>query len=243
VNRWSRWAQQLRGRHGRRAGLHASGSMVIASRPGSLVQILCAGPRTILHVHAHLRVTRDPGPRLIGVRPDYTRPAIGMTARAPVVTVTTAAQPAVPLADIAPATPADRPAAPAFLTVPELRTRRVMHETRTASHVVHIHDLVRQWRQSPADRVRALELVTRLRAGSVRQELPVPERAGVVARLRPPAAERQSGIMPPALSPGVPSERIPSPAIAPVNVETLTTQVIQQLDRRLIAYRERMGRV
>jgi hypothetical protein len=217
--------------------------MVIASRPGSLIQILCAGPRTILHVHADLRVTRDPGPRLIGVRSDHTRPAIGMTARAPVFTVTTSAQPAVPSADAAVA-PADRRVSPAFMTVPELRTRRVTHETRTASHAVHVHDLVKQWRQLPADRVRALELVTRLRAGFVRQELPVPERAGVVARLRPQAAESQNAIMPAALSPGVPIERMSFPAaIAPVSVETLTTQVIQQLDRRLIAYRERMGRV
>lgn len=32
------------------------------------------------------------------------------------------------------------------------------------------------------------------------------------------------------------------PAAPPINVEALTSQVIQQLDRRLIAYRERMGR-
>ena len=166
-----------------------------------------------------------------------------MTARTPVFTVATAAQPVVRAADPG-AAPASQPTPLAFLAAPEMRTRRVTHETRTARYVVHLHDLVRQWRQLPAERVRALELVTRLRAGSVRQELPVPERAGVVARLRPQAAETQSATMAKALSPSVPIERMPSPAaIVPVNVETLTTQVIQQLDRRLIAYRERMGRV
>jgi hypothetical protein len=38
-------------------------------------------------------------------------------------------------------------------------------------------------------------------------------------------------------------ERHVAPAPAQVNVEALTGMVIQQLDRRLIAYRERMGRV
>ena len=35
----------------------------------------------------------------------------------------------------------------------------------------------------------------------------------------------------------------PTPVAASVDVTALTSQVIQQLDRRLVAYRERMGRV
>jgi hypothetical protein len=242
VNRWQTWAQQLRRRHGRRDELHASAAMVIASRPGSLVQIRCAAPRTIVHLHTHLRVSHVPAPRLLGPRFDDARSAIVLTARASSGTAHLAEHPDV-RRDAAAAAPADRLATSAFLTVAQVRERQITTEHRSDRHVVSLHDLVRQWQQLPAERVRALELITRVRVGTARQEFPVPERAGVVARLRPPVAEIQHRAAPPAFSSSLPNERMPSPAaIAPVSVEALTTQVIQQLDRRLIAYRERMGR-
>jgi hypothetical protein len=40
----------------------------------------------------------------------------------------------------------------------------------------------------------------------------------------------------------MPATRPATPA-APPNVELITNQVIEQIDRRLVAYRERMGRV
>jgi hypothetical protein len=46
----------------------------------------------------------------------------------------------------------------------------------------------------------------------------------------------RTALEPPPYAPPAP------PAVAAINVEALTSQVIQQLDRRLIAYQERLGR-
>jgi hypothetical protein len=78
----------------------------------------------------------------------------------------------------------------------------------------------------------------------MREELSIPSRTTVLARMAAPIAkqtqnrdndEREFSV--------APRSEWAAPAVPAVNVEALTSQVIQQLDRRLLAYRERMGRV
>lgn len=99
----------------------------------------------------------------------------------------------------------------------------------------------------PAPRVATtdVDVVTTSRSRAVRQELPMPGRTLVLARPAAAAsavAARQSDAIEREQTARARAEWI-APAPPPINVEALTSQVIQQLDRRLIAYRERMGRV
>ncbi len=110
-----------------------------------------------------------------------------------------------------------------------------------------IHQLVRRWQTTSLVTSQARDVPARLRRRATRQELPVPDRLNVLA-----GRDRRHGEPAPAQRPD--AEALPQgsrsrsdaaplvPAAPPINVEALTSQVIQQLDRRLIAYRERMGR-
>ena len=75
----------------------------------------------------------------------------------------------------------------------------------------------------------------------------MPEQAAAVPVLhrRRPEASPSAAWIPAGL--GEPSRTaagpaVPSPASPAIDVDALTSQVIHQLDRRLVAYRERMGR-
>jgi hypothetical protein len=93
----------------------------------------------------------------------------------------------------------------------------------------------------------AIELATRLRRRATREELTLsPKPAVLAAAHRAPAqaAPTPSNPWTPAqTAPMQPEESRALPQAAALNVEALTGLVIQQIDRRLIAYRERMGRV
>jgi hypothetical protein len=93
---------------------------------------------------------------------------------------------------------------------------------------------------------RARELAARVRRNGMRDELRLAPKPAVLAvaprTAAPPAPGRPDDIAP--LQPaGIwPADNRAPPAAAAMNVEALTGLVIQQIDRRLIAYRERMGR-
>ena len=90
------------------------------------------------------------------------------------------------------------------------------------------------------------DLPGRLRRQSTREEMAIPARTSVLARIvaapRAAAAQREQVEGEQSVSTRMEWPAPPSP-VNPVNVEALTSQVIQQIDRRLLAYRERMGRV
>jgi hypothetical protein len=111
--------------------------------------------------------------------------------------------------------------------------------------VALIHQLVRRRQLNASPRPSLLNVSGRLHRRAVRRELPVASKATVLARHR--AADAEPSLAAPQSAAAQASRRHdaavhPAPA-APINVEALTGLVIQQLDRRLIAYRERMGRV
>jgi hypothetical protein len=87
------------------------------------------------------------------------------------------------------------------------------------------------------------DLPSRLKARATRVDLPV--RTRTIPLAPPPAvaaAARRVPDEPVAASAARPAwtPSVPAPAI---DVDALTSHVMQQLDRRLVAYRERMGRV
>lgn len=128
--------------------------------------------------------------------------------------------------------------------------------------VQQLHDLVRHWALMPARTANASELRARLRERSGRRESAPPDAPKLVAaRPRtvvesshsPERSSTQSVAARAAVPPAQPADAVkrasPQPgqpitaASMPLNIDSLTSQVIQQLDRRLVAYRERMGRV
>lgn len=113
--------------------------------------------------------------------------------------------------------------------------------------VERLHDLVERWRRKPDAAIEASDLPIRLRRRVARREMSMPENVRAVSVLH----HRRAEVTPPGLETSValaeaprmrPELTMPAPAPPAINVEALTSQVIQQLDRRLIAYRERMGR-
>jgi hypothetical protein len=91
----------------------------------------------------------------------------------------------------------------------------------------------------------AREIASRLRRNVARHELPssalgavlaTPHLAAARAASEAHAVMQAAAARQPAETPSV------SPPAPAINVEALTGMVIQQIDRRLVAYRERMGR-
>jgi hypothetical protein len=100
-------------------------------------------------------------------------------------------------------------------------------------------------RAAPARHAAALPAELRRRAA--RHERPVPAPVRLVSPRRPdpvspPPATTAAAVAAAGVLASTPSDW-PAPAAPAVDVDALTGQVIQQLDRRLVAYRERMGRV
>src|SRR5262249_18216089 len=89
-----------------------------------------------------------------------------------------------------------------------------------------------------------VDLSMRLRQRAVPRELPVPPRTTVLARPAATAAQASRRHDGAATEAAGPTRAEWAPVSPPaINVEALTSQVLQQMDRRLLAYRERMGRV
>jgi hypothetical protein len=111
-----------------------------------------------------------------------------------------------------------------------------------------IHQLVRTWSQATESITFSKELPNRLRERAVRRERPIQDAPKLVAAVpQTPNPSPTFESVPNSGSfttrPSVPLAPQTFAPAAPINVDAITTQVIQQLDRRLVAYRERMGRV
>ena len=101
------------------------------------------------------------------------------------------------------------------------------------------------WRDKPPAARAAAELPVRLRLRGRRTELPAAAIRELVAAApgrRTPATVAAPDSLAPARAGYQPFAQPAPTAVPPINVEELTSQVIQQLDRRLVAHRERMGR-
>jgi hypothetical protein len=136
--------------------------------------------------------------------------------------------------DSAPLTFAQR-----FVAAP---VRRV---AEAASQPQHLYRLARMWRDKPPAARAAAELPVRLRLRGRRTELPAAALRELVAAApghRTPATVAAPDSLAPARAGYQPFAQPAPTAVPPINVEELTSQVIQQLDRRLVAHRERMGR-
>ena len=92
----------------------------------------------------------------------------------------------------------------------------------------------------------ASETAARLRRNVVRQELPSASPAAVLAVPQRAAASAAASAARAIVQGAAARQHTEEPRSAQpaptINVEALTGLVIQQIDRRLVAYRERMGR-
>jgi hypothetical protein len=86
-------------------------------------------------------------------------------------------------------------------------------------------------------------MIPRPREIFARREETRPETALVLPARRPERPEAVHGRAPePEVRPFERAAAMPAPQAPPPNVEWIASQVIQQIDRRLVAYRERMGK-
>lgn len=250
MNRWIRWADRLRRRHSRRERDGVQRTMVLAHRATAITSQLFTNRRTIVHLHAHISVLSMPGPAMF-VRCVTARAA---TAVGPLRVQGRTAAGGAPLpASDGPGAPAQAlvvRTAPAFVR----RSDVLRHDARPATERRSgaLQDALGA-RVGPMPSLRRpavpsaahADLPGRLRRRAVREELPIPGRTTVLVRAAAAVAAgaRQRDEIEREFSAAARSARTPPVAAPAVNVEALTSQVIQQLDRRLLAYRERMGKV
>jgi hypothetical protein len=163
----------------------------------------------------------------------------------------TAPEPSAPTA--APARPRERDTSPsptlhrAPARFVDVSSRRLLETTldRRATRLWEVA-CTRTGRPSAAARAAALPAAFRRRAArherlALAPARLVPPRPPVTASPRPEAASAAAVTAERAAASASPAR--PAAAASAVDVDALTSHVIQQLDRRLVAYRERMGRV
>lgn len=249
MNRWQGWARQLRGRHGRRDALHARGAMVLLQQRGGMgSQVLVTSWRPIVpivHMHARFGVVRPvvmpalpvmrerAGPlALVPDRLSHRRSDDAVSRSAPVAE--NVRQLAYPLPRFAALTYAQGP-------------RRIAPARFPDRGIAQFHDPARRSPVASTIAAQAAELATRLHRRAARQELMLSPKPAVLAaahRAPAPAGAVSSNAWTSAQPPPMQQDESRAlPQASAVDVESLTGLVIQQIDRRLIAYRERMGRV
>ena len=255
MNRWSRWARQLRLRHGRTVLLGGGAAMVLARRPA-------VGAATFRAAGSPVHISLYPR---FGVTLAVTAPAPLSTAASGVL-ATGARAPVSRRAELVHkhrtdsfqtqlelvprwqprVLPGGSPAAAVHipdLKAPAARRRFVETPVRyaatSAPQPQSLYWRTRMWTRKPSAARAAVDLPGRLRVRTRRIELAAPAIRELVA-----AAPFRREISSAATQAGYQSSAPPTlPDAAPaINVEALASQVIQQMDRRLIAYRERMGR-
>ncbi|CAN7512410.1 hypothetical protein LJR084_003675 [Variovorax sp. LjRoot84] len=245
MNRWQGWARQLRRQHGRREARHARGAMVLLQRGGGMPsQVLVTAWRPIVQVHARFGVVRPVNMPALPAMRERRQVFVHGPGVSPHRQLDPAASRPMAAAEREqpPAYAAPRFASPVFA---QAHHRHASAQFPQAS-IAPIFDPARQSHAASVVAAQAAELVTRLHRRAARQELSPPSKPAVLVAAHrmpaPAAAAPANAWMPAPMSPVQWEEgRAPSPAAA-VNVEALTGLVIQQIDRRLIAYRERMGR-
>lgn len=261
MNRWIRWARQLRARHGRTELRRGSAAMVLARRPGATL-LRIAGTPIHVNLYPRLGVTlaavTPPPLALMGqarVTPARTQVAPALVERThvqpmrwsrPARETVMQWQPQVP-AGAVPADAARMPDGPRLALARRFVTAPVRRAVKPESQTQNICRLARMWTGPPAAAQAAVELSGWLRLRGRRTEVAAPAVRELVAaaprRRETTASVEAADSMAPARAGFQQFAQAATPAaIAAINVEALTSQVIQQLDRRLIAYRERLGR-
>jgi hypothetical protein len=219
--------------------------MVLASRARPLTLVHRTAQRNILHLHTRVGVTSRLSFRMLGPAPgaaNVPAPALVATRRRPGVQ---GDHPAAIARQAPYARAVPRRAAPAFVSA---RSPLSVHAARAFASEgpssAPLPALVARWRTAFDSAPNTRALVIRLRQRAARQEIAVPDRTRVLrSSPRPDGPTAASRRAEQALEiPRGRAEASPFAAAPPVDVDALTSQVIQQLDRRLIAYRERMGR-
>lgn len=243
MNTWRTWAERLRARHSRREGSRSLGRLVFARGARFVSQTVNATSRTVIHVRPHLNVTmRLVTPALLARRVSAVVPS-GM------LTLVHGERSAGESQGLR-VRPIARPGAPA-LAASSLTFVEARHVRSTLAsverRVERLHRVADRWGLQPAAAIGARELPGRVRRRLARKEMSMPDQVHGVAMLhhRPFASPQAS---PEASSASAERSRmrgelaVPAPAAPAIDVEALTSQVIHRLDRRLVAYRERMGR-
>ena len=263
--RWSAWARALAGRHARILGLRRDAAMtLIAARPR-------AGARANTHIslavhpQIHLAARLATAPKAAApVKDDRDLRTANViwygTVRPGTSIRLSASRTASPAIDTrprgaAPRLPARAPAAPALTapsaTAAESKPRRMevvaAASVRTVRQIARSHRRVEDrlsWQRRSVARGpdgEPLVLPAAL-ARRVQPSLPPtrlhPQRPPMILAAPPrPAADQPS--------PAPATERTrPVPARpAEVDLQSLTDQVVRQIDRRIVAHRERMGRI
>lgn len=240
MKRWTSWAQQFRSRYGRREWRSAAGSMVFLRRHAPVSQsFLVSSPRigVTLQVRAGVTLAHSPIVPLAASRP---APSISTTLRQ---TVVHNASPQIATAQLPPTQPAPAAVIHRRTVMFAPRPQAVAIQRQATPQRTDLPALVTAWRAKPAPTQAAIELPAILKRRVIRTEQSVQEPARILPAPAAKAAAQSNNTQAPAQhTPAMP----PPPAMqtAPAfNVDALTSQVIQQIDRRLIAYRERMGRV
>ncbi len=248
MNRWEQWVRDLRLRHARRPGQPALPAGVLARTAGATVRIRYAAARPDLHRHVHaymaLRLAlpvsmAGRAPARDVLRHDPSRgaasraTAAGIAMRPPAVIAavhspaTRRAAPsiAVPYRRLATGAVAGMPAGAARRSRPAMVTPALRAGIAVAAPV----------RQSRAT-------LLRIRESARRDETRSSPPAAVLAQPRRPSREHPDDTAEPVRR-GRPVPAGPDSATPAVDVAALAGMVIQQLDRRFVAYCERMGRV
>lgn len=244
MNRWQGWAQRLRTRHSRIDAWRAPGAMVLLRGQGASAQARHIHAGTSLHLHTHLVVS----PRLsVSMRPAMARPMILRTT-APVDGTTRQAHDGAGHAMTLGTrsnrheAPVGHLAAPAF--VPAFRHPALGQSSRAGPEPIRL-SVRRGEGASPIAR-HAGEIAQRLRRGAIREEVRPATQAAVLAlpqrAAAQPAGAGGDSVEVSALWRTRLDEARAVQSAPALNVEALTGMVIQQIDRRLVAYRERMGR-
>lgn len=254
MNRWSKWTRQLRARHARTersggAGMvfqrRLAGGSSLVQRIGSRMQI-SVNPRIGITLMASAAAPL-PAMRTLTqtshVRHQHSNTQLVHTTLVQPLRHVPGQQAAEPVREGS--IDRVRTTETTFLrTLPRFipaAVRQAMESDAPRIHrmsqgVLQQFPVVRAAKELPAQfRLRARR--EELRPSEMPQIVNVARAASAAPAAIPGAQLEQDSAMK-ATHPVLP----PQPTPPPLNVEALTSQVIQQIDRRLIAYRERMGR-
>jgi len=246
MNRWQGWAQRLRARHGRIATWGAPGTMVLMRGHGAPAQVLHTHVRSSLHLHLRVAV---PPRSVAAMRPvpapilRHTTIADGVKRAWPAAVTATAHAVARTEGHGARGTGIAAPTLASVLSV--LRRGDQARPAPVGRAPARLPVRRATWASPVAAQAAATAL--RIRRNAVREDARPAAHAVVLARPQPAVAQAAGG-QPHRVDAVVPAgtqrEEAGAAQIAQaaINVEALAGMVIQQIDRRLVAYRERMGR-
>ena len=245
IRRWTGWAQALRAKHARLAVRHHPAAMAL-SRPRA-PWMLAPSFHTNPQISFTVRMQNAPAPVQPRVAPVHRRELPVPAQRTPLQLRNAPVQPSIaPVTQIV----AARPQALAPLTAKAAPPRWDIVLTRRsiATHVLmqtrRVEELVRTLCSATTPAHPPAEIAQRVTRQSARyEERPAAQAMALRPQLAPAMPEAQRA---PLEQPRIEREwnrshPTPPPIMTP-NIDTLTTQVMDQIDRRVIAWRERMGK-